>query len=219
MSWLRSLLGGGGAAAGQDGPSTPEVRPRSLSVEETHTRYRESVCKDSIDLAALRQLAVVGIPEELRVRGQYWKLLLGYLPTERASWDEILLHHQAQYQRYLDQYFTEEMHTTHALLRERRKRWVTADDGGAPAEPDSEELKRVIADCELELEIRRDVARTYSGMHFFRMPSDPSFTVSTAAGCRGDLSLPPRDFPAVRLVLADRRRLWSAGGHRHSASR
>jgi hypothetical protein len=78
----------------------PVVR-RAGTLEQMLQRYRDAAQpQDTVDLAALRQLAFVGIPEELRIRGLYWKLLLGYLPPERSQWSAVLGERRQRYQAY-----------------------------------------------------------------------------------------------------------------------
>ena len=98
-AWDR-LAGDPGSECTLTGEEEPIVR-RAGTLEQTLQRYRDAVqAHDTVDLAALRQLAFVGVPEELRIRGLYWKLLLGYLPPERSRWAPVLQDRRRQYQAY-----------------------------------------------------------------------------------------------------------------------
>jgi hypothetical protein len=108
MAWLQRLEEAAAAAwdrlaaepSGDDTEEEPIVR-RAGTLEEMLQRYRDAVQpQETVDLAALRQLAFVGIPEELRIRGLYWKLLLGYLPPERSQWAAVLQTRRQEYQAY-----------------------------------------------------------------------------------------------------------------------
>lgn len=97
-AWNRLGADGSGAAASLE--DEPIVR-RAGTLEQMLQRYRDAVQpQETVDLAALRQLAFVGVPEELRIRGLYWKLLLGYLPPERSQWAAVLQDRRQQYQAY-----------------------------------------------------------------------------------------------------------------------
>eukprot|EP01043_Picozoa_sp_COSAG02_P109740 COSAG02_NODE_45837_length_353_cov_2.157480_1_plen_63_part_10 len=63
------------------------------------------------------------------------------------------------------------MVNTRDMLLDRRRRWVEESTETETRYEDDEETKAAIFDCELYEEIRRDVARTYAGMHFFRTAS------------------------------------------------
>ncbi|EGD74410.1 hypothetical protein PTSG_06421 [Salpingoeca rosetta] len=60
--------------------------------------------EDVIDLRALRQFAHGGIPDQPGLRSKVWKLLLGYLPPEKARWEESLAKQREVYQGYLSTY-------------------------------------------------------------------------------------------------------------------
>ncbi len=66
------------------------------------------------------------------------------------------------------------MVNTRDMLLDRRRRWVEQSTEAETRYEDDEETKAAICDCELYEEIRRDVARTYAGMHFFRTASAPT---------------------------------------------
>lgn len=66
------------------------------------------------------------------------------------------------------------MVNTRDMLLDRRRRWVEESTETETRYEDDEETKAAIRDCELYEEIRRDVARTYAGMHFFRAASAPT---------------------------------------------
>ena len=98
MSWFRSLFDTPAAPAPLARVAEQRRRARSLSLVQLQQRYRNAVANGVINLAELRQLSIMGVPEELRVRGLYWKLLLGYLPAKRDSWEDTLSGHRQTYQ-------------------------------------------------------------------------------------------------------------------------
>ena len=52
---------------------------------------------DVVELDAISQLAFQGVPDTPRLRSLYWKLLLRYLPPERAKWQETMTSKRAKY--------------------------------------------------------------------------------------------------------------------------
>ena len=72
--------------------------PRPHLLEQMMSRYRQCLDSELIDIGQLRQLAIVGIPEELKLRGYYWQILLGYLPLQRNLWGATLAAKRRAYQ-------------------------------------------------------------------------------------------------------------------------
>uniref|UniRef100_A0A175YR50 Rab-GAP TBC domain-containing protein n=1 Tax=Daucus carota subsp. sativus TaxID=79200 RepID=A0A175YR50_DAUCS len=56
-----------------------------------------------ISLTELRRLASQGIPDGAGVRSAVWKLLLGYLPGDRALWPSELAKKRSQYKNFKDE--------------------------------------------------------------------------------------------------------------------
>ena len=100
LSSLSSDDGADGGEQEQEQEEEPVTPRRAHTLEQMLEKYRESVLRESVDLPALRQLAFVGIPEELRVRGLFWKLLLGFLPPDRSRWESVHREHRERYQAY-----------------------------------------------------------------------------------------------------------------------
>ncbi|XP_020521479.1 TBC1 domain family member 13 isoform X2 [Amborella trichopoda] len=67
---------------------------------EAESRCREflfEVSQKVIDMERLQRLASFGVPDEGGFRATVWKLLLGYLPLERDSWDIELSKNRSKY--------------------------------------------------------------------------------------------------------------------------
>jgi hypothetical protein len=94
---------------------------------------------------------------------------------------------RATWQEYLDQFYTAEFLRAETIQRERRSKFLrepfadaagahgTAADAAESARSqkqqeakEDEELRSSMGDWELQHEIHQDVARTYSGIHYFR---------------------------------------------------
>ena len=179
------------ASRGVRTPGLGDQRARGLSLEESMTQYRRAVTAAEIDLSHVRQLAFLGVPEELHVRSIYWRVLLGYLPTTRAEWPAVKAAKLAEYQELVDRFYKRPTGKPPAALKQLKssvvRRWweqlepskagggderrsvTSADEVLAEAEEEviSAEWQQFMADVELQEEIQRDVNRTHSGMHFF----------------------------------------------------
>lgn len=83
-------------------------------------RLRELLDQDVIDLDRLRPLVWLGVPAELRP--QVWKLLLGYLPTDRSRTAVSLERKRTQYRAYIQEIFElRHLYETEKLVRDLRQ--------------------------------------------------------------------------------------------------
>jgi len=124
----------------------------------------------AVEFDELRAYSRLGLPEKLRA--QCWKLLLGYLPPDRARWDSELARQHALYQAYLDDFLPKD-----ASSRPRRLEghaWFengpTGQPRPPPPEPEGDPLMKpaVVSDSVLlDEDIWKDVQRTHPGLHFF----------------------------------------------------
>ncbi|BAB92570.1 P0497A05.14 [Oryza sativa Japonica Group] len=62
--------------------------------------------KKVIDLDELRMLAAQGVPDGAAVRPTVWKLLLGYLPSDRALWEQELAKKRSQYAAFKEEFLS-----------------------------------------------------------------------------------------------------------------
>ena len=67
-------------------PAAPTPARTILTHTEREIAYRKAVGMDVVDLDAVHALAFQGVPDAADLRPLYWKLLLGYLPADRAQW-------------------------------------------------------------------------------------------------------------------------------------
>eukprot|EP01050_Picozoa_sp_SAG11_P003902 SAG11_NODE_234_length_11857_cov_15.265776_6_plen_106_part_00 len=67
-------------------------------LQEYMSSFRRCVEVEEVDVKELRQLTIEGIPEELKLRGLFWQLLLGYLPMDRSRWAETRRRKRRAYQ-------------------------------------------------------------------------------------------------------------------------
>ncbi|KAF7110177.1 hypothetical protein CFC21_110325 [Triticum aestivum] len=68
--------------------------------------FKAALSKKVVNMGELRRLACLGVPDGggTDVRPLVWKLLLGYLPTERSLWPYELEKKRSQYSAYKDEF-------------------------------------------------------------------------------------------------------------------
>ncbi|KAM3212771.1 hypothetical protein ACQJBY_065678 [Aegilops geniculata] len=68
--------------------------------------FKAALSKKVVNMGELRRLACLGVPDGggMDVRPLVWKLLLGYLPTERSLWPYELEKKRSQYNAYKDEF-------------------------------------------------------------------------------------------------------------------
>eukprot|EP01116_Phalansterium_solitarium_P016473 TRINITY_DN3837_c0_g1_i1.p2 TRINITY_DN3837_c0_g1~~TRINITY_DN3837_c0_g1_i1.p2 ORF type:complete len:336 (-),score=114.08 TRINITY_DN3837_c0_g1_i1:114-1121(-) len=123
--------------------------------------FRAAVSSESIDFRQIRDLAFQGIPDAPALRSVYWKLLLSYLPNDRAQWPALLDKSRAAYRAFVSELVIDPHRADHA---------------DQPAEPDhplstsaSSTWNAFFKDGEIIEEIDKDVRRTLPHMQFFAM--------------------------------------------------
>ncbi|KAM3334621.1 hypothetical protein ACQJBY_029200 [Aegilops geniculata] len=82
-------------------PRSPQ--PAELEISR-QSRILAALSKKAIDLDELRMLAAQGVPDGADVRSTVWKLLLGYLPKDRALWEQELAKKRSQYEAFKDEF-------------------------------------------------------------------------------------------------------------------
>jgi len=124
---------------------------RGSSFGEAKTSRREALMealgRDEVDAERLRLLVSDGgVPDDDngRARALVWKLCLGYLPRERARWEEAARAKRAEYATFRDEFCARARSTSDD------SKWI---DG--------------YEDDELAEQIDRDIARVHPDMHFF----------------------------------------------------
>lgn len=69
-------------------------------------KFHKILDTTDVDLVALRKLSWTGVPRSLR--GDVWKLLLGYIPTRRSSQAACLARKRREYRDLIPRYFDQE---------------------------------------------------------------------------------------------------------------
>ncbi len=134
----------------------------------------------TIDMDRVAEFSNVGIPDAAHLRPLYWKVLLGYLPTDRSKWDETLTDMRKLYNNYIKAFLIDcrkemtvsdplgcSMNDPLAALEPKTP--ATENTEGTPETPWDEYQLNV----ELMSDIDKDVRRTHPDIHFFQ--SDPAY--------------------------------------------
>ncbi|XP_076941885.1 uncharacterized protein LOC143611581 [Bidens hawaiensis] len=82
-----------------DDSTTSSSSSFTLEDATRHAQFLQQLSKKIINLGELRMLASLGIPDA-GIRSTTWKLLLGYLPTDKRIWPSELSKKRSQYKLF-----------------------------------------------------------------------------------------------------------------------
>ncbi|XP_009610516.1 uncharacterized protein LOC107801189 [Nicotiana tabacum] len=172
----------------------------------------QELSRKIINMGEVRRLASQGIPDGAGIRATVWKLLLGYLPTEKALWPTELAKKRSQYK-----HFKEELLMNPSEITRKLEKSVIIDDEGTEIEdkgvlPRSEIShgehplslgqnsiwNQFFQDTEIIEQIDRDVKRTHPDLHFFS--GDTPFAKSNQDALRNILIVFAKLNPGIRYV-------------------
>ncbi|XP_025878203.1 uncharacterized protein [Oryza sativa Japonica Group] len=171
-------------------PRSPPGAPPPPEFEiSRQSRLLAALSKKVIDLDELRMLAAQGVPDGAAVRPTVWKLLLGYLPSDRALWEQELAKKRSQYAAFKEEFLSNPME----IARQRELEGQGSENAGSiyngllhRSEVTQEEhplslgkttaWNQFFEYSEIIEQIDRDVKRTHPDMHFFC--GDSSFAKS-----------------------------------------
>ncbi|KAF3794154.1 TBC1 domain family member 13 [Nymphaea thermarum] len=162
-------------------PETPRSTPAPPLEDASHgDRFHAALSKRNIDLAELRMLTAEGVPDSGGIRSVLWKVLLGYLPTNRDLWAEELRRKRAQYAS-----FKEELLLSPSELARRLEKFNAMENedncegscllhrseithGEHPLSLGETSIwNKFFQDTEIMKQIDRDIKRTHPDMDFF----------------------------------------------------
>ncbi|XP_054156693.1 TBC1 domain family member 13-like [Oppia nitens] len=131
-----------------------------------------------IDTRSLRRLCFdIGCPDDHKhVRSLVWKILLGYLPSDRSQWTS----HLAEKRKLYNQFVSE-------LIISDDNNVKSPDDHPLNTAPNSH-WKNYFRDNEVLSQIYKDVRRLYPDISFFQQRIAKTFTKSTACDVIGRTS-------------------------------
>ncbi|KAK1381250.1 Rab-GAP TBC domain-containing protein [Heracleum sosnowskyi] len=193
----------------ENGAGSPSSNVEDVSKQ---AQLLQEISNKVISLSELRRLASQGIPDGAGVRSAVWKLLLGYLPSDRALWPSEVAKKRSQYKSFKD-----ELLMNPSEIASKNGNSVSVDSEEARSESkgllsrseithDEHPLSlgttsawnKFFQDTEIIEQIDRDVMRTHPDLHFFS--GDSSFAKSNQEALRSILIIFAKLNPGIRYV-------------------
>uniref|UniRef100_A0A9L0SV53 TBC1 domain family member 13 n=1 Tax=Equus caballus TaxID=9796 RepID=A0A9L0SV53_HORSE len=131
--------------------------------------FQDVLKEPTIALEKLRDLSFSGIPCEGGLRCLCWKILLNYLPLERASWSSILAKQRELYSQFLREMIIQPGIAKANMGASRED--VTFEDHPLNPNPDSR-WNTYFKDNEVLLQIDKDVRRLCPDISFFQRATE-----------------------------------------------
>ncbi|XDB55656.1 PREDICTED: TBC1 domain family member 13 isoform X2 [Capra hircus] len=131
--------------------------------------FQDVLKEPVIALEKLRELSFSGIPCEGGLRCLCWKILLNYLPLERASWTSILAKQRELYSQFLREMIIQPGIAKANMGVSRED--VTFEDHPLNPNPDSR-WNTYFRDNEVLLQIDKDVRRLCPDISFFQRATE-----------------------------------------------
>uniref|UniRef100_A0ACD5XBV4 Uncharacterized protein n=1 Tax=Avena sativa TaxID=4498 RepID=A0ACD5XBV4_AVESA len=176
------------------------------------SRILAALSKKVIDLDELRMLAAQGVPDGAGVRSTVWKLLLSYLPNDRALWEQELAKKRSQYEAFKEEFLSNTVggnsvirgpeghsggnaeHVQNGSL----DRSEIAQDEHPLSIGKTKEWNQFVENSEMIEQVDRDVKRTHPDMHFFC--GDSSFAKSNQESLKNILIIFAKLNAGIRYV-------------------
>lgn len=188
-----------------------DVPPSAYDVSH-HAQLLAELSKKVMDLRELRRISCQGVPDSAGIRSTLWKLLLGYLPPDRALWSSELAKKRSQYKQFKEEILMNPSEITRRMYNS------TIGDADDAAKRDRALLSRseiphdehplslgktsvwnqFFQDTEIIDQIDRDVKRTHPDMHFFS--GDSKFAKSNQEALKNILIIFAKLNPGVKYV-------------------
>ncbi|RLM58550.1 uncharacterized protein C2845_PM18G07020 [Panicum miliaceum] len=149
--------------------------------------FKATLSKKVVNMGELRRLACLGVPDGgAGVRPVVWKLLLGYLPTDRGLWPYELEKKRSQYSAYKEEFLlnpSEKLRRIEESKLSRKKelniertglllRLEVTNEEHPLSSGKSSLWNQYFQESEILEQIDRDVKRTHPDMPFFSAKSN-----------------------------------------------
>ncbi|KQK11104.1 TBC1 domain family member 13 [Brachypodium distachyon] len=185
--------------------------PAELEISR-QSRILAALSKKLIDLDELRMLAAQGVPDGAGVRSTVWKLLLGYLPNDRALWEQELTKKRSEYAAFKEEFLSNTVGRScatrglegHGEENEElvdngllRRSEITQEEHPLSFGKTSE-WNQFAEYSEMMEQVDRDVKRTHPDMHFFC--GDSSFAKSNQESLKNVLIIFAKLNAGIRYV-------------------
>ncbi|CAD6261186.1 unnamed protein product [Miscanthus lutarioriparius] len=174
--------------------------------------FKVALDRKVVDLAELRRLACQGVPDAAGIRPVVWKLLLGYLPTDRALWPYELEKKRSQYCAFKDELLVNPSEVTRRMEEMSVSKREEHNAEGTGVLPRAEIVRdehplslgktsvwnQYFQESEIVEQIDRDVKRTHPEMQFFN--GDSSDSLSNQESLKRILTIFAKLNPGIRYV-------------------
>ncbi|KMZ58747.1 TBC1 domain family member [Zostera marina] len=192
--------------------SVASVVDSSPAISQEEFSRQSQILAEVINVGELRMLTAQGVPDGSGIRSTVWKILLGYLPSDRSLWASELSKKRSQYKAFKDDLLRNPSEITRRL----------DESSGVKSEDSSFEGNCLLSrseivhgehplslgkssvwnqffqDTEIIEQIDRDVKRTHPDMDFFC--GDNSFAKSNQESLRRILIIFAKLNPGLRYV-------------------
>ncbi|XP_010522393.1 PREDICTED: TBC1 domain family member 13 [Tarenaya hassleriana] len=201
----------GNNVSGGDGENGASV---GLSPEEIsrQAQLASELSKKVINLKEIRSMALQSLPDAPGIRSTVWKLLLGYLPSERSLWLSELAKKRSQYKHYKEELLMSPSEITRRLAkskgcdndelkRESRCMLVRSkitDEDHPLSLGQASIWNKYFQDSDIIEQIHRDVKRTHPDMPFFS--NESSLGQSNQESMKNILMVFAKLNPGIRYV-------------------
>uniref|UniRef100_A0A5B7B7J3 Putative TBC1 domain family member 13 n=1 Tax=Davidia involucrata TaxID=16924 RepID=A0A5B7B7J3_DAVIN len=211
-------------AVARQEPPKPEVRDplsnndngssATSSAEEISRQAQllQELSRKVINMGELRRLASQGIPDGAAIRSTVWKLLLGYLPSDRGLWSSELAKKRSQYKHFKEELLmnpteiTRRLEKSASLENEESKSECSGllsrseiTHGEHPLSLGKTSIwNQFFQDTEIIEQIDRDVKRTHPDLNFFS--GDSQFAKSNQEALKNILTVFAKLNPGIRYV-------------------
>ncbi|PKU83943.1 TBC domain-containing protein C1952.17c isoform X1 [Dendrobium catenatum] len=196
-------------ASFQGDHGSPKFSPEEISRQ---SQILSELSKKVINIGELRRLVCQGIPDGARIRPTIWKLLLQYLPNDRAFWPHELEKKRSQYKSFKDELLQnpsditrrmdESAHVKHAVLNDESRALLQRSEithGEHPLSLGSTSVwNQFFQEAEIIEQIERDVKRTHPEMQFFA--GDSCFAKTNQESLKRILIVFAKLNPGIRYV-------------------
>lgn len=201
-------------------PPKPEITdPPSYDDENSSNSSAEDISRQAqiltelsrkvVNMRELRRLAAQGLPDGAGIRSTVWKLLLGYLPSDRGLWSSELAKRRSQYKHFKEELLMNPSEVTR-MSDDSPSLELNCEDRGVLSRseiPHGEHplslgktsiWNQFFQDTEIIEQIDRDVKRTHPDMNFFS--GDSPFAKSNQDALRNILTVFAKLNPGIRYV-------------------
>ncbi|OAY68869.1 TBC1 domain family member 13 [Ananas comosus] len=194
--------------------ASPSGASRAEESIQSHllAEFKLMLSKRVVNLGELRRLACQGVPDGAGIRQTVWKLLLGYLPTDRTLWAHELEKKRSQYGAFKDELLLNPSEITRRMEESEGFKTIELKSEGTGLLSRSEIThgehplslgktsvwNQYFQESEIVEQIDRDVKRTHPEMPFFS--SDTSLAKSNQESLRRILIIFAKLNPGIRYV-------------------